>query len=214
MLNLSATPDLRPKAPGATAGTRALQPGTPGQPNNRGMYCMDPSVATDLNFFIESGVSRLDLSGLSLSSANIQTTFANLYVSYTSPNQVRMKKMDIRSASGDITLKGAELANADMILIHSDMGDVKVHVDNQKSTFSTIIIKNGIGKSSIVINPSHPVRLVMRTSFLVKADLDPSFKKVDDTTYENAAYRQQKKGTTIICDADAGTISVMTNVQK
>lgn len=214
VLNLSGTPELRPKSPGAPGINRALQPGTPGQPSNRAMYCLDPSVATDLNFFIESGSSRLDLSGLSLSNANINTTFADLYIAYTTPNRVRMKKMDIHAASGDITLKNPELANAEVILIHSDMGDVKVHIDNSRTSYSNIIVKNGIGSSFIMINPNHPVRLVMRTSFLVKADIDPSFQKVEDNIYENAMFRQYKKGTTIICDADAGTVSVMTNAQK
>lgn len=215
VLNLAGTPELRPKSLASAPGmNRALAPGTPGQPNNRAMYCLDPAVATDLNFFIESGSSRLDLSGLSLSNANIHTTFADLYVTYSAPNRVRMKKMDIHAASGDITLKNPELANAEVILIHSDMGDVKIHIDNSRTSYSNIILKNGIGSSFVMINPNHPVRLVMRTSFLVKADIDPAFQKVGDNIYENALFTQSKKGTTIICDADAGTVSVMTNAQK
>jgi len=200
--------------PKSMANARAI-PNTPvgGKENYRSVYCPDPSASTDLNLRMESGSSRLDLSGLSLSNVDIRSAFADVWVSYSQPNRTKMQHLNISAGKANITLKNPELANADVIMIKNDMGDTKLLIESGKGHYSNITLRSGMGQCTIVVNPSHPVRIILRKGYFVTTDIAINFKEVGENTYENDAFRAQGKGTVVTCDADAGGISIMTNAQ-
>lgn len=179
----------------------------------RSMYATDPSAQTDLRVTLESGSSRLDLSGLSLTNATIQSTFSDVFVSYASPNRVNMHKMNIEAARAMVVLKNPEYAHADLISIKNDMGDTKVQMESSEMNNVNINIRSGAGTCTLVIHPMHAVKVVVRKGYLAKVNLAGDFQEVSENTYANEAFRKCQRGSIITCETDLGTIHIMSNAQ-
>ena len=177
----------------------------------RSMFATDPSAQTDLTLTMESGSSRLDLSGLSLTNVSIRSTFADLFLSYASPNRVKMHKFTIEAARATIVLKNPEYAHADMISIKNDMGDTKVQMESSEANATNINIRTGTGTCTLVIHPMHAVKIVVRKGYLAKVAVEGDFIQVSENTYANDAFRKAQRGTLITCDTDLGTIHIMSN---
>lgn len=170
----------------------------------------DPTLSTDLFVDLGVGSSRLDFSGLSLSNVSINSAFADVYVTYSSPNLVEMKEMDIHAAKANIVVKNLELAKAELITIQNDMGETKIILGKGQFSPTTVYIQSGVGSCTLVIDESQPTKLVLKTGFFSTVDVPESFSKTGKGIYTNAAYKSHPdKATKIICNIDFGNISVM-----
>lgn len=158
-------------------------------------YCLDPRLSTDLSLYLGHGSSMLDLSNLSLHNLSIESTFSDLVLTYSRPNQTPMQKLNIHAANANIMLKNLELARANMIRVQNDMGDTKLILGTaleSEEENPVIELRNGVGDCLIVVDSSHPVRIVVNKGMLAKAEPDEAsgFQKMEQRsqlTFQNEA---------------------------
>ncbi|MEM7372526.1 MAG: hypothetical protein AAF587_28155 [Bacteroidota bacterium] len=176
-------------------------------------YFPDPSMSTDLYLNLGSGESSLDLSGLSLKNVSINSAFSDVLVSYTEANQVRMKEMDIHAAKANIKVDHAELANAELITIQNDMGELELILGDKQTVQSTIYLQLGVGSCSLLLSNSQPVRLVVKSGLISSVNIEEeTFEEKEKGVYTNRAYEalaDKKKATKIICNIDMGSVTVV-----
>ncbi|MEZ4827186.1 MAG: hypothetical protein R3C61_13055 [Bacteroidia bacterium] len=173
-------------------------------------FLPDPSLSTDLFVDLGVGGSILDLSGLTLNNVSVNSAFSNVVITYSSANQVAMKKMDIHAASADLTLKNLEMARAELVTIQNDMGATKLIVGNTYPSQSTIYLQSGVGSCTLVLDPRQPVQLTLKTGFFASVDISDSFTELKKGVYANKAWEKSpEKCVKIICNIDFGSISVI-----
>lgn len=179
-------------------------------------YCLDPSLSTDLSLYLGHGSSMLDLSNLTLSNLSIESTFSDLVLTYSKPNQTPMQKVHIHGANANIVLKHLEMARASIIHVQNDMGDTKLMLgagDYTRDQQPVIELRNGVGDCLLVIDSNHPVRIVVDKGVLAKADPGEAsgFTKMDNRsqlTFQNnaATELEDDEVTMIYCDLDFGEL--------
>lgn len=179
-------------------------------------YCLDPRLSTDLSLYLGHGSSMLDLSNLTLSNLSIESTFSDLVLTYSKPNQTAMQKLHIHAANANIVLKHLEMARASIIHVQNDMGDTKLMLGSGEYPTEekpVIELRNGVGDCLLVVDGSHPVRIVVDKGVLAKADPDEAsgFTKMDNRsqlTFQNnsAAELSDDQVTMIYCDLDFGEL--------
>lgn len=173
-------------------------------------FLPDPSLSTDLYVDLGVGGSILDLSGLTLNNVSINSAFSNVVVTYSSPNQTAMKKMDIHAASADLTLKNLEMARADLITIQNDMGATKLIVGSGYKSQATVYLQSGVGSCTLVLDPRQPTQLTLQTGFFASVEVSHSLKELKKGVYANKACEQNpEKCMKIICNVDFGSVSVI-----
>lgn len=180
-------------------------------------YCLDPRLSTDLSLYLGHGSSMLDLSNLSLNNLSIESTFSDLVLTYSKPNQTPMQKLHIHAANANIVLKHLELARASFIHVQNDMGDTKLmlgsEINEEGEENPVIELRNGVGDCLIVVDKTHPVRIVVNKGVLAKADPDEAsgFQKMRDRSQltfqnESAENLDDREITMIHCDLDFGEL--------
>ncbi|MDX2248503.1 MAG: hypothetical protein SF052_17090 [Bacteroidia bacterium] len=173
-------------------------------------FLPDPSLSTDLYVDLGVGGSILDLSGLTLNNVSVNSAFSNVVMTYSSPNQTPMKKMDIHAASADLTLKNLEMARADLITIQNDMGATKLIIGNSLKSRSTIYLQSGVGSCTLVLDPRQPTQITLKSGFFASVDVADTFKELQKGVYTNKACEQTpEQCLKIICNIDFGSISVI-----
>lgn len=173
-------------------------------------YLSDPNLPTDLSLNLGSGPTQLDLSGLSLRNLTINSALSDLTISYSSPNQIQMKRMDIHAATADITLDHIEYARAKMINIRNDVGNIRIYLGDDYNHATNLMIMSGAGECSLLIHKNHPVKLIIKSGIFSRVSFQGEFAKVTQGIYTNQAYdRHPDRGTTIICETDLGSITVL-----
>ena len=106
----------------------------------------------------------LDLSNLTLNNLSIESTFSDLVLTYSKPNQTPMQKLHIHAANANIVLKHLEMARAGFIHVQNDMGDTKLMLGPNASPADekpVIELRNGVGDCLLVVDNNHPVRIVV-----------------------------------------------------
>lgn len=179
-------------------------------------YCLDPSLSTDLRLYLGHGSSMLDLSNLTLSNLSIESTFSDLVLTYSKPNQTAMQKLHIHAANANIVLKHLEMARASIIHVQNDMGDTKLMLgagDYPTEEKPVIELRNGVGDCLLLVDSNHPVRIIVDKGVLAKADPGEAsgFTKMEDRsqlTFQNksAAELEDNEVTMIYCDLDFGEL--------
>lgn len=179
-------------------------------------YCLDPRLSTDLSLYLGHGSSMLDLSNLTLSNLSIESTFSDLVLTYSKPNQTPMQKMHVHAANANIVLKHLEMARASIIHVQNDMGDTKLMLgagDYPTEEKPVIELRNGVGDCLLLIDSSHPVRIVVNKGVLAKAEPDEAsgFKEMPNRsqlTFQNksAEELEDNQVTMIYCDLDFGEL--------
>lgn len=168
----------------------------------------DPTLSTELNVNVGSGGSKLDLSGLNLYKASINSAFSDVWVYYNKPNQCVMKKMDIHAVRAKVTVENIEYARAELISVQNDMGDTEVRLNNHEQPGSTIYLSSGAGNCKLLIHRDHPAKIVIRKGFFSTVEVQGDFEILDKSAFVNSNYQPESKYTTIICNTDFGKIFI------
>ncbi|GEM_PF-2298155 len=169
----------------------------------------DPTLPTELHVNVGAGGSKLDLSGLNLYKASINSAFSDIWISYSRPNLCAMKKMDVHAAKAKIRIENIEYARAEFISIQNDMGETEIILNNHAQPGTTIYLSSGAGNCKLFIHENHPTKIVIRKGFFAKVEVDGDFEILDKSAFVNAAfYQPNAKYTTIICNIDFGKIFI------
>lgn len=172
-------------------------------------FMPDPTLSTELHVNVGSGGSKLDLSGLNLYKASINSAFSDVWIYYDKPNQCVMKKMDIHAAKAKILIENIEYAKAELVSIQNDMGNTEVILGNNAQPGSTIFLSSGAGSCILYVHPEHPTKIVVREGYFSKVNVEGDFEVLDKTAFVNMAfYQPDSKYTTVICSTDFGSITI------
>ncbi len=174
-------------------------------------FACDPSVSTDMSLDIIKGKARLDLSGLNINNVLIKGGNSDIFIDFNQINKGRIKQINIHDAMGKIVLRNPENANAGLISLKNDMGDIRFVVGGGNPASGICNIHSAIGNCVLVIDKSQAVKIVIRKSMLTTLTIASGFQKQGDNVYVNEAYQNSGKGMTINCEKDAGSIEVIEN---
>lgn len=226
-LTLSA-PGLTPKSASTTASTSTLRLSDGISTLNaydnpdqiRSEIQIDPNLSTDLFLHQGVGASRLDLSGLSLTSLTIKSAFSDIMLNYGTANQVQMQKMEIHSTRGDVIIKHPELAMAHHIVIQNDMGTTKLVLGDRAFPHTNITVHSGTGSCVLMVDKEHPTLIIVKAGMFADEEIGGSFDEISEGVYANESLRTHcgvdaespcQHSTTVTCDLDLGTLTVMEN---
>lgn len=174
-------------------------------------FAVDPSVSTEMNLDIIKGTARLDLSGLNITNLMIKGGSSDIFIDFNQINKGQVKQINIHDAMGKIVVRNPENANAGLITLKNDMGDIRFVVGNGNPASGICDIHSAIGNCVLVIDKSQAVKIVIRKSILTTLTIASGFQKIGDNVYVNSAYQNAGRGMTINCDKDAGSIEVIEN---
>ncbi|MDP5170626.1 MAG: hypothetical protein NWR72_10295 [Bacteroidia bacterium] len=182
----------------------------------RSEFRPDPTMSTDLSLHLGSGSSLLDLSHLTLHNLSVESAFSDLVITYSKPNQTTMQKMHVHAANSTVVLKHLELSRAKLVQVQNDMGDTKLMLGEKPKEIAELPIielRNGVGDCLVVVSSKNPVRVVVKTGVLAKAEVgdESGFSKLQNTpepTFENAAAKNlpDAQVTMIHCNLDFGEL--------
>lgn len=176
-------------------------------------FMHDANVETQLNVEVLKGNGRIDLSGMKLLQANISGGNSDLMVDFSQQNKMQMKNMNLHTGMGKIVLRNPEYANAEVITIKNEMGDIRIVLGSAYKPGTNMVVQSSIGSCIFVIDDTQPTKIILKTTAFVKNTLPATFTKVSENTYTNRAFNTNKtvKPFVITCDKDAGTIEVIEN---
>lgn len=176
-------------------------------------YFTDPSTRTRMQIDIVKGSARVDLTKVKAEEVHIKGGSADLMVDINQPNTVAMKLLDLHTGMGKIVVRNPQFANAEVVNINNEMGDIRLVVaGNASNCHSKFVLKSTVGSTFIVIDQAQPVKIIIRKSALTTLTLPPSYTSEGNNVYVNAAYRKSHtEFITITCDKDAGSIEIQEN---
>lgn len=162
----------------------------------------------ELNYGV--GNANIDLSGLSIKKLKINTGSANVNVGYTTmENRVDMDTFYVKVDLGSVNVKNLNLSRTRYML--ADVGFGNMQIDFSDSPLVSNTIKGSVGAGNLTIllpADEPPVMVKIHESWLCSVKLPKSLKKINDTTYANAAYAKDP-GHALTFDLDVSMGSIV-----
>jgi hypothetical protein len=178
----------------------------------KSVFHPDPFMPTDMVLNLGVGRSRLDLSGMTLTNLSVNSMFSDVTITYTAPNKVEMKQMDIHAARAKVSVKNIEFARAELVSIRNDMGDTRVIIGSDYQSHGTIFIQSAMGGCTLVIDEAQPAKIILKSGIFTNKDISGAFSEIGDNIYANEAFlKGHDQFFTIICNVDMGRIAILDN---
>ena len=174
-------------------------------------FAYDPNVSTDFCLDIIKGTARLDFTGLKISNVTIKGGSSDIFIDFNQVNKTKLKQINVHDAVGKIVIRNPENANAELISIKNDMGDISFVVGSGNPASGVCNIHSAIGSCVLVVDKSQPVKITVKKSMITSITVASGFQKQGENIYVNSAYQKAGKGMQINCDKDAGSIEVIEN---
>lgn len=172
------------------------------------MYLTDAKpYALELNYGV--GKANVDLSGLSIKKLKINTGSADVNVWYSSlENQVDMDTFYIKVDLGSVNVKNLNLSRSRYMVADVGFGNMLLDFSNKPLISNRIKGSVGAGNLTIILPAEEtPVLVKIHDSWLCSVKLPAELKKVNETTFANAAYtKDSKNALTFDLDVSMGTI--------
>lgn len=156
------------------------------------------------------GKANVDLSGLSVKKLKINTASADVVVGYFSAlaNQMEMDTFFVKVDVGSVNVKNLDLAKARNL--YADVGFGSMTLDFTNKPIIGSRIKGSVGAGNLVIllpSDETPVLVKIKDSWLCSVDMPAGMKKINETTFANAAYSKDAKNSLIFdLDVSMGNI--------
>jgi hypothetical protein len=173
------------------------------------MYLTDSKpYLLELDYAI--GNAHVDLSGLAIKNLKINTGSADVTVGYTSlENQVDMDTFSVKVDLGSLTVNNLNLSRAKYMVADVGFGNMMLDFSNTPAISNKIRGSVGAGNLVIILPSSEtPVMVKVKDSWLCSVNVPSSLKKINETTYTNAAYKKDAKNALVFdLDVSMGSIS-------
>lgn len=161
----------------------------------------------ELNYGV--GNANIDLSGLSIKKLKINTGSANVNVGYTSmENKVDMDTFYVKVDLGSVNVKNLNLSRTRYMLADVGFGNMQIDFSDRPLVSNTIKGSVGAGNLTILLPAEEtPIMVKIHESWLCSVKLPKSLKKINDTTFANAAYaKDAAHALTFDLDVSMGSI--------
>ncbi len=173
------------------------------------MYLTDSKpYLLELDYAI--GNAHVDLSGLAIKNLKINTGSADVTVGYSSlENQIDMDTFSVNVDLGSLTVKNLNLSRARYMVADVGFGNMMLDFSNTPAVSNKIRGSVGAG-NLVIILPSEetPVIVKVKDSWLCSVNVPHSLKKINETTYANAAYKKDAQNSLVFdLDVSMGSIT-------
>lgn len=187
---------------GKTISTRMFGPSEKASDKYWKMYLTDTKPYA-LEFTYGVGRAHVDLSGLSVSRLKISTGSADVSVGYqTLENKVDMDTLLVKADLGSVEVKNINLSRAHYVVADVGFGNMSLDFSGQPLVSNRV--KGSVGAGNLVIilpDPSVPVLVNVRESWLCSLSMASSLKSIGNNTYANEAY-QKNSANPLVFDLD------------
>ena len=164
----------------------------------------------DLRMHLGHGGTRLDLSDLRTRKVLIESSAADVFVSYNKPNLERMQLMRINTGMGEVFLRNVENARADKISIDNGMGNTKVIVGEESYGATWMELGVGTGTCLMMVHQNAPIKIVLKGTFFSSVEIPDEFMQTGDDTYVNLAFKKNpNKALTVVVDPGLGSYTLV-----
>jgi hypothetical protein len=109
----------------------------------------DSPIELDIN--AGAYVGEFDLGGLSLTNLEISDGAANVEVSFSEPNQVKMKTLRYETGASDISLRELANANFETMIFQSGAGNFDLDFSGELQDDATVFIESGLSSLTVTI---------------------------------------------------------------
>jgi hypothetical protein len=173
------------------------------------MYLTDSKpYLLELDYAI--GNAHVDLSGLAIKKLKINTGSADVNVNYSSlENQIDMDTFSVKVDLGSLTVKNLNFSRAKYMV--ADVGFGNMMLDFSSTPTVSNKIKGSVGAGNLVIllpSDQTPVMVKIKDSWLCSVKVPASLKKLNETTFANAAYKPDAKNALVFdLDVSMGSIT-------
>jgi hypothetical protein len=173
------------------------------------MYLTDSKpYLLELDYAI--GNAHVDLSGLAIKKLKINTGSADVNVGYSSlENQVDMDTFSVKVDLGSLTVKNLNFSRTKYMVADVGFGNMMLDFSNTPAVSNKI--KGSVGAGNLVIilpSEQTPVMVKIKDSWLCSVQVPASLKKINETTFANAAYKADAKNSLVFdLDVSMGSIT-------
>ena len=118
-----------------------------------------PSLPVELVAHFEKGAGRLDLGGMSVTTAHVSAKMGEWVVAFGEPTLQPLEQLSVHSKMGDMRIE--ELGNASPRTVHvgHDFGSLRVDLAGAWRTQSDVNVRFRFGEVSIIAPPEVPLAL-------------------------------------------------------
>lgn len=157
------------------------------------------------------GSTWLDLTDLRVRGLNIESSNADIFLSYKKPNPEKMHKLRLASGMSKIVFRNLEYARAENIFIDNGMGDTKIIIGEKLFNTSTLEVGVGAGACVMMVHKDVPMKLTLENSLFSSVEIPDNFYNSGDNVYVNLAYKTNpSKCVTAVIDLGIGTFTLIT----
>ncbi len=170
----------------------------------------DPLAPMAMKMNLGYGSARLDLSDLRMMALEIVSGAADVLISYTKPNAVPMKFLNVSSGMSKIVVRNLDWARAEQVSIENGIGDTKIVVGAEMKTKSTVHIGVGAGKCTLLVHQDAPLKIVVNGTVFSSAQIPDGFVHTSDNTFTSHSYKlHSQEAMTIIVDLGLGSFEMI-----
>ncbi len=178
--------------------------------DNRWEMILSRKYKTDLSIDMGLCSADIDLGGIPLSYINIDVGAASGTIKFNEPNPIIAD--DIKIDAGASKLEVEKLGNANFKFLKFDggVGKFKIDMTGEYKTNSRAEISIGLGKATIYLPSSLPLRVESETSFLssVKFKNERKF-NVEDGFFESLDFAKSEVRLDLKIDVGLGSVDVV-----
>ena len=198
-----------------SSGTQVTMRGTMSVNDDPTKYLAEvrPAIHQPLVFDMQlgHGSAWLDLTDLRVRGINIESSNADIFLSYKKPNPEKMQTLRLASGMSKIVFRNLEYARAEKIFIDNGMGDTKIIIGEKVHNPAMLEIGVGAGACIMMVHNNAPMKLILENSLFASKEIPENFIPTGDNTYVNLAYKKNpSKGITAVIDLGIGTFTLIT----
>lgn len=157
------------------------------------------------------GSAWLDLSDIRVRGLDIESSDADVFISYKRPNMEKMQIMNIYSGMSKVVVRNLEYARAEKVHIQNGMGETKIIIGEKTYNATHLQVGVGAGSCVMMVHQDVPMKLILKNSFLSTVDIPDEFMKSGENSYVNLAYKKNpSKAVTAVIDLGIGSYSLIT----
>ncbi len=171
-----------------------------------------PAIHQPLVFDLQlgHGSAWLDLTDLRVRGVNIESSNADIFLSYKKPNPERMQTLRLASGMSKIVVRNLEYARAEKVFIDNGMGDTKIIIGEQVHNPAMLEVGVGAGACIMMVHQDAPMKLILENGIFSSVEIPDNFYPSGDNTYVNLAYKKNpQKGITAVIDLGIGTFTLI-----
>ncbi len=163
-----------------------------------------------LDMQLGHGSAWLDLTDLRVRGVNIESSNADIFLSYKKPNLEKMERLRLASGMSKIVFRNMEYARARKISIDNGMGDTKIIIGEKLYNSTVLEVGVGAGACEIMVHKNVPMKLILRSSLFSSIEIPDNFYHSGNNVYVNLAYKANpSRCVTAMIDLGIGSFSLI-----